>query len=35
MDNLDLLLTLVKAEDEEEVSKIIASHSVLSKVVMP
>lgn len=31
MDNLNLLLKLVKAEDEEEVNKIISSHPVLSK----
>ena len=31
MDRLDLLLKLVKAEDEESVEKIITSHPILSK----
>lgn len=31
MDNLDLLLKLVKAEDKEVVSKIISNHPILSK----
>ncbi|MBM3252633.1 MAG: hypothetical protein FJZ16_00075 [Candidatus Omnitrophica bacterium] len=31
MDNLDLLLKLVRAEDEEAVSKIISNHPILKK----
>jgi hypothetical protein len=31
MDNLDLLLKLARAGDEETISKIISNHSILLK----